>query len=251
MVGVGPELGQPAVLDRRDHPAERLADPAVGDLLLGGHGVSRRGRFSHKASRDLNRVADRDRRRLDHGAVDAHLATRARRRVRFRTSRSTSIVSGSIVVITQRSHGSSTASTSSPIRTRRPIQLELDRPGGALEVDVRAKAPAVVAELGHRPVAQQQDLRGSRTRGRWPTCSACAPSPATARIAAAASGASQGWPSTSASPSSAEPRLDADHPLLAPPGDEPPLIEDPQAAVAGDAFGGDLERLDPSPRAGP
>ena len=31
---VGPELRHPPVLDRRDHPAERLADPAVGDLLL-------------------------------------------------------------------------------------------------------------------------------------------------------------------------------------------------------------------------
>ena len=34
---VGAELRDAAVLDGRDHPAERLADPAVGDVLGGGH----------------------------------------------------------------------------------------------------------------------------------------------------------------------------------------------------------------------
>ena len=37
MVGVGAQLGQLPVLDRGDHPAERLADTAEGDLLLDGH----------------------------------------------------------------------------------------------------------------------------------------------------------------------------------------------------------------------
>ena len=33
----GPKLRQAAILDRRDHPAQRLADPAEGDALLDRH----------------------------------------------------------------------------------------------------------------------------------------------------------------------------------------------------------------------
>ena len=39
-VVVGPQLRHLPVLDRGDHPAERLADPAVGDLLLVLNGLS-------------------------------------------------------------------------------------------------------------------------------------------------------------------------------------------------------------------
>jgi hypothetical protein len=37
VVGVRPQLGDPPVLYGRDEPAERLADPAVGDSLLARH----------------------------------------------------------------------------------------------------------------------------------------------------------------------------------------------------------------------
>src|SRR5256885_12262918 len=37
MVGVRPEPGQAAVFDSRDHPAEGLANPAEGDVLLDRH----------------------------------------------------------------------------------------------------------------------------------------------------------------------------------------------------------------------
>ena len=38
MVAVRAQLDELAVLHRRHEAAERLADPAVGDVLLGGHG---------------------------------------------------------------------------------------------------------------------------------------------------------------------------------------------------------------------
>ena len=38
VVAVRAQLDELAVLDRRHEAAERLADPAVGDVLLGGHG---------------------------------------------------------------------------------------------------------------------------------------------------------------------------------------------------------------------
>ena len=45
MVAVGPQLRQAAVLDRRDHAAQRLADAAEGDPLLDRH----RGRVYRRA----------------------------------------------------------------------------------------------------------------------------------------------------------------------------------------------------------
>jgi hypothetical protein len=44
MIGIGAELDESPVLDRREETAQGLTDPALGDVFLGGHHCSGEGR---------------------------------------------------------------------------------------------------------------------------------------------------------------------------------------------------------------